>query len=423
MSVFWVGKDLDNLLNLSIDDLCKIYPQIKRSALIRTRNKKRLLLKEGKVEQQPKPVQPTEEVDPTLVSVIDGWWEVVTANPNDPENPTVTRVHKHSTKTRPNASPEKQLSSFISQADPVKINPSRRKLPKREYKRIFVFGDSQVDYRQIDDKLYPIHDERALSVVRLMCRDLQPDLIVNIGDTLDLAVLSKFDKTSDHFDHSMQPAINRVHRMYAELRADNPETRIVETDSNHNTRLKKFMLKYAPPLYNLRQAGVEQEYPTMSYPFLVNLAAVNVEWVSGYGGAELVYGEEYDAPPIVFKHGNTTGPNTANKEAADNPYTHIVRGHDHRPQVTHRTNRLGQYLTYMVVGCTCSVTGDVEGVHSAVDDHNRVVHIQQKWQQSVAVITDYKDGTYQFDNVMINNGIAKYNGTVYDANNYGNLKA
>ncbi len=309
-----------------------------------------------------------------------------------------------------------QLSDFISQADPVRITPSKRKPAQRDHKLIFAFSDSQIDYREIDGELHPIHDERALNVVRMMCQALQPETIVNLGDTVDLSALSRFDKDSNHFEHGLQPAFNRVHRLYAELRSDNPLSRIVEVDSNHNTRLKKFMLKNASSLYGLHQAGHEADYPVMSYPFLANLRAVGVDWVSGYGSAEFVYGEEYGAPPIVFKHGSLVGQNVAGKEARENPETHVVRGHTHRPESAHRTMRNGHYLTYMVVGVTCSITGDVPSVHSAVDDRNQVVRNQEQWQQGVAVITDYQDGTYQFDNILIRNGVAKYNGKTYDGN-------
>ena len=336
-------------------------------------------------------------------------WEVSAFNPKTEEWTTATN-HGY------DYGQQHQLSDFISQADPVKINPSRRRPAKRDHKLIVAFSDSQIDYREFDGELHPIHDERALNVVRMMCHALQPETIVNLGDTVDLSSLSRFDKDSNHFEHGLQPAFNRVHRMYAELRADNPHSRIVEVDSNHNTRLKKFMLKNASALYGLHQAGHEEEYPVMSYPFLANLQAVGVEWVSGYGSAEFVYGEEYDAPPIIFKHGSLVGTNVAGKEARDNPETHIVRGHTHRPEVAHRTMRNGHYLTYMIVGVTCSITGDVPSVHSAVDDRNQVVRNQEQGQQGLAVITDYQDGTYQFDNVLIRNGVAKYNGREYNAN-------
>lgn len=337
------------------------------------------------------------------------YWQTVTANPDDPENPVVTTAYGGVV-----GGEGQQLSDFISQAAPVKITPSKRKPAVRDHKIIVAFSDSQIDYRRIDGVDHPIHDERALEVVRLMCRSLQPDVIVNLGDTVDLAALSRFDKDSDHFDHTMQPAFDRVLSMYAGLRSDNPRARIVEVDSNHNTRLKKFMLKHAGPLYGLRQAGSDSKYPAMSYPFLANLESVDVEWVSGYGAAEFVYGEEYGAPPIVFKHGMSSGTNVAGKESAQNPETHVVRGHTHRPEMAHRTMRNGHYLTYMVVGVTCSITGDVPSVYNAVDDRNQVVKNQERWQQGLAVITDYQDGTYQFDNVLIKDGVAKYNGRVYD---------
>jgi hypothetical protein len=312
----------------------------------------------------------------------------------------------------------RQLSDFISQADPVRIVYSRRKPVERDYKVLVAFGDNQIDYRLIDGIYVPIHDERVMRVTRMICQEYQPDVIVNLGDTIDLAGLSRFAPDSNHFQHSMNPAFNAVHQMYAELRADNPNARIAEVDSNHNTRLTKFMLKQAPELYGIRQAGVEHEYPVMTYPFLANLGALGVEWYSGYGAAEMVYGQEYDAPPIIFRHGNTVVSNgsTASKESSQNPENHVVRGHGHRAETHHRTTRAGNYLTSMMVGCSCRVDGHVPSYHSAVDDRGTPVRTQENWQQGIAVITDYQDGTYQFDHVLINNGVARYEGRIFDGN-------
>ena len=390
-------RELYELLN-NTENFIKLNPKLTRNQILTLRryyNKKGL-----KMEQETGPNQePTGRLYKT--------WEVSAFNPKTEEWTTAVN-HGY------DYGQQQNLSDFISQADPVKITPSRRKPAKRDHRLILAFSDSQIDYREIDGVLHPIHDERALNVVRMMCQDLRPETIVNLGDTIDLSALSRFDKDSNHFDHSMQPAFNRVHRLYAELRADNPLSRIVEVDSNHNTRLKKFMLKNASSLFGLHQAGHEEEYPVMSYPFLANLNAVGVEWVSGYGSAEFVYGEEYEAPPIVFKHGSLVGSNVAAKELVQNPEVHTVRGHTHRPETAHRTMRNGHYLTSMIVGVTCSIEGDVPSVHSAVDDRNQVVKNQEQWQQGLAVITDYQDGTYQFDNILIRNGVAKYNGKIYD---------
>jgi hypothetical protein len=389
----WTEQEIEELLTDPIELSCKKHQNKTRNQL-QVLRKYYLKTKRRDMEQEGR---------------LYKTWEVSAFNPKTEEWTTATN-HGY------DYGQQHQLSDFISQADPVKITPSKRKPAQRDHKLIVAFSDSQIDYRDIDGELHPIHDERALNVVRMICQAYQPETIVNLGDTVDLSALSRFDKDSNHFEHGLQPAFNRAHRLYAELRADNPSSKIIEVDSNHNTRLKKFMLKNASQLYGLHQAGHEEDYPVMSYPFLANLNAVGVDWVSGYGSAEYVYGEEYDAPPIIFKHGSLVGQNVAQKESKENPETHIVRGHTHRPEVAHRTMRNGHYLTYMIVGVTCSITGDVPSVHSAVDDRNQVVRNQEQWQQSLAMIEDYQDGTYNFINILINNGVAKYNGRVYDGN-------
>ena len=317
-----------------------------------------------------------------------------------------------------NTAPKQKLENFISQAAPIVIKATLAKPPERDYKLLFAFSDSQIDFRQIDDELVPIHDERCLMVARLICKHYRPDFIVNLGDTIDLAALSRFPADSNHFQHSLNPAFNRVHQMYAELRADNPQAEIHEVDSNHNTRLSKFILRQVPELYGITQAGIESTYPILTYPFFANLDAVGVTWHSGYGAAEYVYGEEYDAPPIVFKHGVTVVSNgsTANKESKDNPETHIVRGHGHRIESHWRTNRKGEYISSHQLGCTCSIDGDVPSYHSAVDDNGKVVKRKENWQQGVMMITDYQNGMYQFDHIPIIDGVAYYEGREFNGN-------
>lgn len=354
-----------------------------------------------------------EVVDGHLVSQIDGWYEVVTKN-NEGEA-EVHRLYKHSTKARPLP---QDASETYTQAAPARITPSRRKVPQRDHKRLFVFSDAQIDYRRLPSgELEPIHDERALRVARLICRDFQPDEIINLGDTVDLAALSRFDPDSNHFQRTIGPAFQRVHDMFSEYQADNPNAKITEVDSNHNTRLKKHFLRNSPDLYGFQRPGDPDEFPMFTYPYMINGRHFNLNWVSGYGAAEYVYGEEYDKPPIVFKHGTTAVSNssTAAKESRENPETHVVRGHSHRTETAHRTTRSGHYLASIVVGALCRIDGAVPSYHSAVDDHGGVVKHQENWQNSVLLIHDY-DGDYEFQHVMIRDGKAHFNGKLYDGN-------
>jgi hypothetical protein len=303
----------------------------------------------------------------------------------------------------------------FEQAKPAKITPAKTKPVKRDHKRLFVFSDAQIDYRRLDDNtLMPIHDERAMRASRLLCKDLQPDEIINLGDTVDLSALSRFKPDSDHFYRTLGHSFQRVHDYYAELRADNPNAKITEVDSNHNTRLKDFVLKNAPQLYNIKRPGETDDYPVMTYPYLANLGHIGVNWISGYGAAEYVYGEEYGKPPIVFKHGNSvvSGGSTVAKESRENAENHVVRGHGHRMETHTRTTRAGHYLSAVMLGTLCKITGEVPSYHSAVDDLNKPVKYQENWQTGVMVIYDY-DGQYQFDHIPIVNGVIKYNGKEY----------
>lgn len=215
-------------------------------------------------------------------------------------------------------------------AVPAQISPSERVSIPRDHRILLCFSDAQIDYRRLEDgTLEPLHDERAMSIVRQIAHDLQPDEIINLGDTVDLSVLSRFAPDSDHFHRTLGPSFQRAHDFYAELRADNPDAKIIEVDSNHNTRLRKFIGKYAMMLANVKQPNSDSIYPVLSYPFLTNLEHLGVEWISGYGAAEYVYGTEYGKPPIVFKHGevSVSQGSTAAKESRLNPETHVVRGH------------------------------------------------------------------------------------------------
>lgn len=306
----------------------------------------------------------------------------------------------------------------FSPATPARITPSRKKPVQREYESVFVFSDAQIDYRRVLDhnsgkeELVPIHDERAMKLARHICKDLQPDQIINLGDTVDFSSLSRFNPDSDHFYRTLGPSLQRVHDFYAELRSDNPNAKITEVDSNHNVRLKNYVLKHMPQLYNVRRAGSSDEYPVMSYPYLANLEHLDVNWVGGYGAAEYVHNDD-----LAFIHGTMSASqgSTAAKLSKANPDRSIVQGHAHRAESFHRTDRRGKVLGAYVVGALCKTTGEVPSYWSAVDDNGNTVRYQENWQNSVMHIKDYKNGHYQFDHIMFRDGKAFYDGKEYQS--------
>jgi hypothetical protein len=204
--------------------------------------------------------------------------------------------------------------------------------------------------------------------------------------------------------------------LYAQLISDNPDATITEVDSNHTVRPARRMLERYPEWYGFTLPG--EDYPMMSYYRLANLGVLGINFISGYGAAEYVYGTEYDTAPIVFKHGvhSSSSPGaTVRKEAQQNPTVNVVRGHGHSYEHIAQTTRDGEVLHYIQLGTTCQTTGNVPSYHSAMNDHGHPVKNQENWQNQLMMIHDI-DGRYQFDIIDIINGIATYRGIRYDGN-------
>lgn len=398
----YVGAKLSSLIYDEWEQFHRKYPDVLYNTWKGKKHYWKLKIKKGEMPMPPRPEQLPPE--PKLVKT----WEVAMRGQDGEWDTTTLHSYEH-------PDPD-NLSERFSPATPAKITPSRRKPQVRDHKVLYVFSDAQIDYRRINDELVPIHDERALEVGRMICKDVMPDEIINLGDTVDLASLSRFKPDSDHFHKTLGPSFQRIHDYYAGLIADSPWAKITEVDSNHNTRLKDFFMKNTPDLYGFRRPGDEDQFPMFTYPYMANLGALGINWISGYGAAEYEYGLEYDKPSIVFKHGKTavSGGSTAAKESRENPYNHVVRGHSHRIEGAYRTNRHGHYLGSFVVGASCKITGEVPSYHSAVDDEGQPVKFQEDWQTGVMVIEDY-EGEYVFNQIPIRNGTAYFRGKEYKA--------
>lgn len=398
MKIRWVGENLQLLKEKRYDLLLERYPNHSIEGFMRTRRK--LVRKAREMEQSN---NPDEHKDESLVSTIEGWWEVVTANPNDPENPIVTRAHKYSTKTRPQASFIEPVVSAIIQRN--KIKPL-----KRDHNVILVFSDAQIGFRRINGELLPIHDEQSIDAMVRFATDLRPNTVVDCGDTTDFAEISKYPVDSSHFLGTLQPSLQRTHELYAQVTAATPdaEGKRHAVDSNHVKRLGDFMLRNAFPLADVRAPG--EKYPAMSYPSLIKLEDIGWEWHGGYGSAEYEYADD-----LAFTHGTFAVSNgsTAAKLSRANYGRNIVQGHKHSIESHYSTDRKGNQFGAFVVGALCRRDGFVPSFHSSIDHLGKPLTHYENWQNGIMVIRDYGEGRYQFDQVPITNGHIYYNGKEY----------
>ena len=394
MRRFWAGDNLHNLLTKTVDELVQLYPDSNRKNLQRRQ------------EEYKKKLGDTMEREPTK-RVLKKEWEVSAFNRETNEwDTTMNHGYEHETDYE-------EMFKDWKPATPARITPSRRKPIVRDHKTLLVFGDMQIDFRRVNDDLEPIHDKRAVQALLDLARDLRPDEMINLGDTVDLSALSRFGKDSDHFYRTLGPSFQEIHDIYAQLRSDNPDSKITEVDSNHHKRLTDFVLKQMPDFYGVRQAGSDDEYPVFTYPYLANLKHVGVDWVGGYGSAEYEY-----KPDLAFIHGQfaVSSGSTAAKLSKANPDRNIVQGHVHRMESQYRTTRVGKYLGAHTVGALCRIDGVVPSYHSAINEMGKPVIYNENWQQGAMVIRDYGEGQYQFDQIPIVNGRLYYGG-----NEYGNI--
>ena len=389
---------IDDLFTLTLDELQAKYMKPKNQSSLK--ELRRYYRKKHNMERQPDPVEPGRLSKTWEVSAFDRVTNEWTTKLN--------HGYEHT------ADP-----SDCFQAVAAKITPSRRKPVKRDYEGIFVFSDPQIGYRNILNREtgqyehLPIHDERKMATARQIANFIRPNIIVNLGDTIDLAEGSHFDPDSDHFNNgTFEHSLQTVHDMFAGYRSDHPDAEIVEVSSNHNERFNKMVLKKFPVGYNVRRASDESKYPVLSYAYMANLEHVGVNFIEGYPVGELLI-QRIGRASLRFAHGTETSSgmsSAASKTMKSHPETNNFQGHDHKDSEAWHTLMNGEQVGSWVVGALCDSLGLVPGRNSAVTSSGEPVRYQQNWTSSVLNIRLYKTGAMEVDRIMINgDGTAHYN--------------
>ena len=416
----WIGQDLKLLMELNVKELMELYPEQSEKNLKR---RKQEYLKKARriVERQPGGEhENSDELDRLAnafreaglnfskddLSKADRAGFHIGYIRNSSGEIEYTKPLPHVDFGRGNKAPSVNLEPVTAAI----IRPNRTRPVKRDHKVLVVVSDAQIGYRRINDLRVPIHDERAISSALQLTKDLNPDFIVDCGDTVDFAELSRFPVDSTHFQNTLQPSLQRTHELFAEFTAVSPNAeRRVTVDSNHVKRLGDYVLKNAFPQSGITSPG--DVYPALSYPGLLKLDKVGWDFVGGYGNAEYNYAED-----LSFIHGTfaVSGGSTASKLSKANHDRNIIQGHKHSMESHYQTDRRGRYFGAFVVGALCKIDGAVPSYHSAVDQFNQPVKRYEDWQNGMMVIRDYGGGNYQFDHVAIVNGVINYNGKTYD---------
>ena len=288
------------------------------------------------------------------------------------------------------------------------------KKPNKGFKTCVIVPDIQIGYfRNADGKLEPTHDERAISVALQIIEDLNPEMIVCVGDNLDLPEMGKY-LTYPAFQQTTQASIDAATKFCAQMRMAAPNATIKWLAGNHEERLPKYILNNAAAAYGLRKGNSPKDWPVMTVPYLCRMEEFGVEFLPGYPASHCWINEK-----LRVIHGDRVNSNgvTATRYLS-NEKVSVIYGHIHRIEMAFKTREdFDGPRTIMAAspGCLARIDGAIPSTKGGVDLDGRPLVRHEDWQQGLGVVTYEDKGEHRFsyETVHIYNGWGQYRGTEY----------
>lgn len=302
----------------------------------------------------------------------------------------------------------------IEPSRPVRIAPHKATREKRALKQCVIVSDVQIGFREDMEtrELIPFHDERAMKLCLETIRMSQPELVIIVGDFLDLPAHSKYVQ-EPAFQRTTQPAIQAAYEYLAQIRAAAPEAEIRFLEGNHDLRLPKHAMLNAMASFGLKRAGRDghpKEWPVLTLPHLLHLDDLKIEYIDGYP-ANITWINDR----LAVIHGLKLKVS----QVVDDERVSVIQGHTHRIAIQHKTRRVrgGTRTSFAAtIGCLCRVDGMVPSVKSGADVFGRPVHTAEDWQQGFAVVQyEEGEGLFNLEMVPIHDGVMVFRDTVYRA--------
>lgn len=317
---------------------------------------------------------------------------------------------KHKNNTGIGVTPLFQVKANLVRKAPIAIKPVRPANIKRVKEKkerpvgtaVFI-PDTQHGYKWTPryEGLIALHDNRAIDAAIQFCKRVQPDVIVMLGDHMDLAPWSLKYRTDPLFRQTTQPTIDALYWHLTQIRLACPKARIVWMKGNHEERVDIALDAALPEARHLKAAGSGDRL--MSLRNLLQLSSLDIETVEPYGADWWLWRDETDRP-VHINHGmtHTSAGSTAGKKAQKQVYSKVF-GHIHRRELASRTihGPNGVYEVFsMSPGCLCRIDGDVPSVNP-----------RNNWQQGVGLA--HFDGDVIHPELYgIQNGRLSYGGVV-----------
>jgi hypothetical protein len=305
----------------------------------------------------------------------------------------------------------------VQQGPQIQLQKTTTKPQKpTTFKTAVIPPDIQIGYfRNREGNLEATHDEKALDICLAMIKDIQPEIVVLVGDNLDLPEMGKY-VTYPAYAQTTQASIDRATMFCAQLRAAAPHARIIWLAGNHEERMPKYLVQNAGAAYGLRKGNTPESWPVLSVPYLCRMNEYGIEYKPGYPAADFWINKK-----LRIIHGDRvkSGGSTAHVYL-NNEKTSVIYGHIHRIETAFKTREdFDGPRTIMAAspGCLARIDGAIPSTRGGVDLDGRPLTRHENWQQGVGVVMYEDDNEHKFSYEVapIYDGWSMFRGKEYRA--------
>lgn len=285
------------------------------------------------------------------------------------------------------------------------------------FKTCVIVPDIQFGFfRNRDGELEPTHDEDAIKVALSVISHLKPELIVCVGDNLDLPEMGKY-VTYPSYALTTQATIDRATVFCAEMRSAAPHAQIVWLAGNHEERMPKYIVQNATAAYGLRRGHEPESWPVLSVPFLCRMDDFKVEYRPGYPASDIWVNKK-----LRIIHGDRV------KSAGSTAHVYlnaekssVIYGHIHRIEMAYKTREdWDGPRTIMAAspGCLARIDGAIPSTKGGVDLDGRPITRHENWQQGLGIVMyeDNGDHKFSYECMPIYSGWGMFRGKQFFAN-------
>ena len=278
--------------------------------------------------------------------------------------------------------------------------PKIKQIPNKKLKKALIIPDAQFGFRRDTNTgvLDPFHDRTALDCVLRVAEIEKPDIIIYLGDMLDLPEWSDKFLVSPEFFFTTQPAINELYWWTKEFRQHCD--RFIYIEGNHELRMSKAISRNIIAAYNLKPAN-EPKKIQMTVPTLLALDDLGVEYRGPYPSGEFWINDNLRVSHgTIARKGNADTVKAILAQARNSEIVGHIHRHEMAQKTVHPRKGIRTYVAYSP-GTVARIEPNIVPAFSARND----------WQQGFAIV-NYQDGNglFQISPHSIHEGVTLYKG-------------